>query len=114
MPPIAPQVYTPDAQILITAAVKGSSEELEAGLHKFINTELPAKSLARLTWDHEAAWVHDYAQEVLGGQAQGRVCFKVGGEGAGGCWGGGGLVGLAASAWLGRPVHLKHRVQNAP
>lgn len=77
LPPCIPQVYTPDAQILITAAVKGSREELEAGLRKFINTQQPATSLARLTWDHEAAWVHDYAQEVLGGQEQGLVCFKV-------------------------------------
>ncbi|KAI7839288.1 hypothetical protein COHA_006986 [Chlorella ohadii] len=70
------RVYTPDAQILITAAVKGSREELESGLRKFINTQLPAKSLARLTWNHDAAWVHDYAREVLGGQDQGLVCFK--------------------------------------
>lgn len=79
-PASLPQVFTPDAQILITAAVNGSREELESGLRKFINTQLPAKSLARLTWDHDAAWVHDYAQEVLGGQDRGLVCFKVGGD----------------------------------
>jgi hypothetical protein len=70
------RAYTPDAQILVTDAIKGSRQELEAGLRKFINTQLPSKSLARLTWDHEAAWVREYAQEVLGGQTQGLVCFK--------------------------------------
>ena len=99
------QVYTPDAQILITAAVKGSREELESGLRKFINTQLPAKSLARLTWNHDAAWVHDYAREVLGGQDQGLVCFKVAIRG--GAWHRvGGLHGAGAACGFQRPATL--------
>lgn len=104
-PASLPQVFTPDAQILITAAVKGSREELESGLRKFINTQLPAKSLARLTWDHDAAWVHDYAQEVLGGQDRGLVCFKVGIRG--GAWHRvGGLHGAGAACGFQRPATL--------
>lgn len=75
-------VYTPDAQILIPQAVAGSEEELARSLPRLINTARPQDSLLRLTWDHDAAWVRDYARRVLDeGTAQGRVCFKVGGVG---------------------------------
>lgn len=71
------QVYTPDAQVLITAAVNGSRAELERGLAKHISTRDPAKSLARLTWDRDPAWLDGYAQAALGGEGEGLVCFQV-------------------------------------
>jgi len=71
-------VYTPAAQVLITGVVNGTEQELRDSLARLINTPDPRMSLLHLTWDKDAAFLKDYAAEVLGaGAADGLVCFRV-------------------------------------
>ncbi|EFN58307.1 hypothetical protein CHLNCDRAFT_142310 [Chlorella variabilis] len=69
-------LYDPAAQILIPFAVNGSDDDLRYWLPKLVNTRKPEKSVLRLTHDHEAAWVGEYAAAALGDSRDGLVCFK--------------------------------------
>jgi hypothetical protein len=71
-------MYTRDAQILILGAQGGDEELMRKDLPRNLNTADADQSVLRLTWDHDAALLGDYARSVLGEGSAGLVCFEVG------------------------------------
>lgn len=73
-------VYRADAQVLL---LNKTSADSWAGIdhyaRRMVITPDPQRSVFRLTWDRDATWTANYTREVLGGDREGLVCFKVGG-----------------------------------
>jgi len=70
-------IYRPDAQVLVlNKTLSDNWEEVAYYMERMINTPKPERSIFRLSWDSDAAWLSNYAQRVLGDADDGLVCFK--------------------------------------
>lgn len=71
-------VYRPDAQVLLLNKTSADSwQGIDFYARRMVITPDPQRSVFRLTWDNDATWTANYTREVMGGERDGLVCFKV-------------------------------------